>query len=120
MSRLLTALAFTAAALPALASDVDDTRADIEKTLGGVPTFVSQIADSALPGLWQQTKALEFSSDTALDPKTKALISLGVSAQIPCNYCIWMDTNSARQAGATERCGQHARLPGGGIDPRSR
>ncbi len=103
MSRLLTALAFTAAALPALASDVDDTRADIEKTLGGVPTFVSQIADSALPGLWQQTKALEFSSDTALDPKTKALISLGVSAQIPCNYCIWMDTNSARQAGATDQ-----------------
>ncbi|WP_347312441.1 carboxymuconolactone decarboxylase family protein [Defluviimonas sp. SAOS-178_SWC] len=103
MSRLLTALAFTAAALPALASEVDDARADIEKTLGGVPSFVSQIADSALPGLWQQTKALEFSSDTALDPKTKALISLGVAAQIPCNYCIWMDTNSARQAGATDQ-----------------
>lgn len=103
MTRLLTALAFTVAMQPALASDVDATRADIEKTLGGVPTFISQIADSALPGLWQQTKMLEFSSDTALDPKTKALISLGVAAQIPCSYCVWMDTNSARTAGASDQ-----------------
>jgi AhpD family alkylhydroperoxidase len=37
-----------------------------------------------------------------LDPKVKALISLAVAAQIPCDYCIWADTNSARQAGATD------------------
>jgi AhpD family alkylhydroperoxidase len=103
MSRFLTAIALTAFAVPVHASDVDATRADIEKTLGRVPTFISQVANSALPGLWQQTKALEFSTDTALDPKTKALISLGVSAQIPCSYCIWMDTNSARSAGATDQ-----------------
>ena len=29
-------------------------------------------------------------------------ISLAVSAQIPCQYCIWEDTESAKQAGATE------------------
>jgi len=103
MTRLSLALALTALALPAAASDVDATKADIENTLGGVPSFVSQIADSALPGLWLQTKELEFSDDTALDTKTKALISLGVAAQIPCSYCIWMDTNTARQAGATDQ-----------------
>jgi alkylhydroperoxidase/carboxymuconolactone decarboxylase family protein YurZ len=26
----------------------------------------------------------------------------GTTAQIPCTYCIWADTNSARQAGATQ------------------
>jgi len=104
MTRLLTAAAMIASfALPAVAGDVEATKADIQETLGGVPSFVSQIADSALPGLWMQTKELEFSTDTALDPKTKALISLGVAAQIPCTYCIWMDTNSARAAGATDQ-----------------
>lgn len=78
-------------------------RADIAATLGGEPSFIASVADSALPGLWAQTKALEMSGDTALDVKTKALISLGVSAQIPCTYCIWMDTNTARQNGATDQ-----------------
>ena len=103
MTRLLTLAAVLALAAPALASDVDATKADIQNTLGGVPTFISQVADAALPGLWLQTKTLEFSADTALDAKTKALVSLGVSAQIPCTYCVWMDTNSARQAGATDQ-----------------
>lgn len=103
MIRPLAALGLALTALPAAAADLDATRADIEKTLGGTPTFISQLADSALPGLWQQTRALEFSDDTALDAKTKALVSLGVSAQIPCSYCIWLDTNSARAAGATDQ-----------------
>ena len=40
--------------------------------------------------------------ETALDAKTKALISLAVAAQIPCQYCIWSDTRDAMAAGATE------------------
>jgi len=76
---------------------------DIAATLGGVPTFVNAIADAALPGLWQQAKDLELSGDTALDRKTKALISLAVAAQIPCTYCIWSDTQAARSAGATDQ-----------------
>lgn len=79
------------------------TRADIETTFGALPTFVGSVADSALPGLWQQTKALELSGPTALDPKTKALIGLAVAAQIPCDYCVWADTNTARQNGATDQ-----------------
>ncbi len=43
------------------------------------------------------------SGNTALESKTKALISLAVAAQIPCTYCIWMDTNTARQNGATDQ-----------------
>jgi len=92
------------ATLPAVAQDTRaEVTAEITAMMGGVPSFVNQIADSALPGLWKESKMLEFSGDTALDSKTKALISLAVSAQIPCQYCVWMDTNSARQFGATDQ-----------------
>jgi len=92
------------APLPALADDaeVKATMDDIQATMGGVPTFVGTVSKAALPGLWKQLKDLELSEDTALDPKTKSLISLAVASQIPCTYCIWADTNSARAAGATD------------------
>lgn len=83
-------------------AEVDATYKDIEQTLGLVPTFLHQVSKTALPGAWAEVKALQFSGDTALPPKVKALISLAVSAQIPCSYCIWEDTESAKQAGATE------------------
>lgn len=98
---LLVALAVAAPAV-AFAGDVEATRTDIAATLGGVPSFIDSVAKAALPGLWESTKALQFSDDTALDMKAKALISLAVSAQIPCACCVWMDTNSARAAGATD------------------
>jgi AhpD family alkylhydroperoxidase len=104
MTRLITAaLVAAATALPAAAEDAQAARDDIAATMGGVPTFISQIADTALPGIWLEAKQLEFSGDTALDSKTKALISLAVAAQIPCAYCVWLDTNSARAAGATDQ-----------------
>jgi AhpD family alkylhydroperoxidase len=81
---------------------LDATHQDIKQTLGKVPGFLSQFPKAALPGAWSEVKALEFSDDTALPSKVKALISLAVSAQIPCHYCIWEDTQSAKQAGATD------------------
>lgn len=102
--KLLAAFALTVASSQlSLAQDAAQTRTEIENMIGFVPSFVGSVADSALPGLWQETAALEFSEDTALEPKVKALISLAVAAQIPCNYCIWSDTNSARQYGATDQ-----------------
>ncbi|MCC6983113.1 MAG: carboxymuconolactone decarboxylase family protein [Bauldia sp.] len=76
---------------------------DIRATAGFVPSFVYAFPESAIAGAWAELKALEFSDDTALDARTKALISLAVSAQIPCQYCIWLDTNSARAAGASDQ-----------------
>lgn len=83
-------------------AEVDATYKDVERTLGSVPSFLHKVSKAALPGAWAEVKALQFSSETALPPKVKALISLAVSAQIPCQYCIWEDTESAKQAGATE------------------
>ncbi len=90
-------------AAPAQETEAAAARADIQATFGMTPSFIGSIDPATLPGLWQMTKALQFSGDTALDAKTKALISLGVAAQIPCTYCIWMDTATARQNGATDR-----------------
>lgn len=92
------------AAGPALAgpAEIDATYKDVEQTLGSVPSFLRQVSKAALPGAWAEVKALQFSGETALPPKVKALISLAVSAQIPCSHCIWEDTESARRAGATE------------------
>lgn len=93
---------FCVAPLPALADDYDSAIKDMESTLGGVPSFVKQFPKAALPGAWSELKNLELSDKTALPPKTKALISLAVAAQIPCTYCIWADTNTARQLGASD------------------
>ena len=104
VAAIATAMSF--AAVPALAQDAmsaDDTYKEIESAMGGVPTFVQQIAKSAVPGFWTLVRDLEFSETTALDPKTKALISLAVASQIPCQYCVWADTNTLKSMGATDQ-----------------
>lgn len=40
--------------------------------------------------------------DGALDAKTKELIGLAVSAQVPCEYCVYFHRKAAEQHGATE------------------
>ena len=103
ISAFILAAGFAIAPLAVRAdSSSDAVYADIEKTFGSVPSFVKALPKAALAGLWQQQKDLELSGKTALSPKTKALISLAVAAQIPCNYCIWADTNLAKQMGATD------------------
>ena len=54
------------------------------------------VLDSSLES-YQATYA-----DGALDGKTKHLIALSTSAQIPCEYCIIGHTQAARGAGATD------------------
>lgn len=101
---LIAATVFAATGAVAQDSAADQTRAQIAEAMGGtVPSFVGSVADAALPGLWAQTMSLEMGEGTALDTKTKALISIAVAAQIPCHYCVWIDTNTAKQAGATDQ-----------------
>jgi AhpD family alkylhydroperoxidase len=98
--------ALIAGGMAASAGDMSEGRkavyADIQKTFGGVPSFVNAIPDAALGGFWQEEKNLELSDKTALPPKVKALISLAVASQIPCTYCIWSDTQTAKQMGASD------------------
>lgn len=95
-----------AVATPVLAQDAmmsqDEVFTQVQDMLGGVPTFLKQIPKTALGGYWALERDLEFSDKTALDAKTKALISLAVASQIPCQYCIWADTHTLKQLGATD------------------
>jgi AhpD family alkylhydroperoxidase len=86
----------------AATKSAEDTYKEIEKSMGKVPTFLKLYPKAAVAGAWAQERDLELSDKTALSPKVKALISLAVSAQIPCQYCIWADTKSAKQFGATQ------------------
>jgi AhpD family alkylhydroperoxidase len=94
------------AALPALADDAmaspDAVYQEVQTMLGGVPSFVKQLPKAALGGFWTLERDLELSDKTALDAKTKALISLAVASQIPCQYCIWADTQTLKRLGATD------------------
>lgn len=83
-------------------SPAEAARADVQKTLGFVPQFMLKVPDPAFPGLWEEMKGLQLNPNTALGGKTKELVSLGVSAQIPCRYCIVAHTEFARLNGATE------------------
>jgi AhpD family alkylhydroperoxidase len=85
------------------AAPADATLKQIKQQYGFVPGFVKGIPDEGIPAAWDEMQLLEMSSDTALPAKIKELISLGVSAQIPCRYCIYADSQFARSAGATDR-----------------
>jgi AhpD family alkylhydroperoxidase len=99
-------LALMSADQPALAQDANSqaeaTYQDIAKTYGFVPGFAKTYPKHAISGAWQMSKALEMSPDNKLDPKMKSLINLAVAAQIPCRYCIWIETEMAKKAGASE------------------
>ena len=85
-----------------MSGSLAQTHKEIEQVFGKVPEFVKAFPEAALPGAWSEAKAIEFSDDTALSAKTKSLIALAVAAQIPCQYCIWSDTQSAKKAGASD------------------
>ena len=79
------------------------TYREIEATLGGVPTHIKAYPQSAVAGAWAMFKGLELEPEkNALEPKVKSLINLAVAAQIPCQYCVWLETKMARDRGATD------------------
>ena len=75
---------------------------DIEATIGVVPSHFKAYPKSAVAGAWEMTKGLLFGEGNALEPKVKSLIGVAVAAQIPCQYCISLETKFAKQGGATE------------------
>ena len=96
---LVGAVSFTAAQdLPS----VEDTYKEIETTFGVVPSHIKSYPKSAVAGAWAMTRGLLMDENNALEPKVKSLINLAVAAQIPCQYCIWLETRFARAQGATD------------------
>lgn len=83
-------------------SSVKATYADIEKTLGIVPTFMKFVPDAALEGAWQDMKGIQLNASSAIEGKYKELIGLAVASQIPCKYCVYFHTQAALTNGATK------------------
>ena len=79
------------------------TRAEIERMIGFVPSFLKALPDSALPGAWAEMKTLQISDKTALPCKVKELIGLAVAAQVPCKYCTYGHTEFAKMSGASQQ-----------------
>ena len=75
---------------------------DIEQTLGSVPGFFRLFPESGIAGAWAEFKSVQLNPKTKLDVKTKELLGLAVSAQIPCQYCIYFHTAVAKANGATD------------------
>ncbi|SEP18451.1 carboxymuconolactone decarboxylase family protein [Aquisalimonas asiatica] len=70
---------------------------------GDAPDFVQNTyPEHSVEEAWQNIQSIIVSPDTALDGKTKELIALAVSAQIPCDYCVYSHTRGAEAHGATD------------------
>jgi AhpD family alkylhydroperoxidase len=107
--RTITIIATVAASLAASsqgyaqqAPSLEETFKEIEAAYGVVPTFIKAYPKIGVAQAWALTKALELNPESKLDPKVKSLINIAVAAQIPCRYCVWLDTKFARDAGATD------------------
>lgn len=79
-----------------------DLRKELEQTFGFVPSFALTTTPAALRLWWTTIRDFQLSENTAIPGKYKELIGLGVSAQIPCHYCVLFHTEAARLNGATE------------------
>lgn len=82
--------------------DAKATYADMQKTLGLVPTFLKAFPEEGIAAAWDELKSVQMNPATALSPKTKELIGLAVAAQIPCRYCTYFHTQFAKLNGATD------------------
>jgi AhpD family alkylhydroperoxidase len=84
-------------------SEAQATYADIEKTLGLVPSFMKAFPEEAIGAAWDEFKAVQLNPTSAIPSKYKELIGLAVAAQIPCRYCTYFHTKAAGLNGASDR-----------------
>lgn len=84
---------------------------EMEKEFGMMPIMFKVYPKHALPSIWENYKQLT-SSDNKIPAKYRELIGLAVSAQIPCEYCTYFHTASAKAHGATDEEIQEAIVHG--------
>lgn len=78
----------------------EQTRNEIEDQFGQVPSWLEAMPEAVQDTTWAQMRDFQF-AETALDPKTKELIGLGVSGATRCAYCTYFHTEAAKLHGAT-------------------
>ena len=78
----------------------ETAKKEITGTFGTFPSFFDAFPKYALSGAWQAYKELQ--GPGSIDPKNRELIGLAVASQIPCTYCVYFHTASAKAMGATD------------------
>jgi len=86
---------------PSQSTEVQATYKDIKQTLGIVPTFLKDYPEAGISGAWQEMKGLQLNPKSVLPGKYKELIGLAIAAQIPCRFCVYFHTESAKLNKAT-------------------
>ena len=79
----------------------EKAKKEIVQQFGTFPSMFEEFPKHALPGAWESFKQLN-SPTSKIPPKYRELLQLAVAAQIPCAYCIYFHTESAKAFGATE------------------
>ena len=79
----------------------DKTKAEIEQVFGTFPSFFEVFPEHALAGAWETFSQLN-GPDSKIPAKYRELLQLAVASQIPCDYCIYFHTASAKANGATD------------------
>jgi len=68
--------------------------------LGVLPAHIQAYSDAAVAG--DTTWDVQIEESNGLDLKVKSLIGVAVAAQIPCRYCLWLETTVAKANGVTD------------------
>jgi AhpD family alkylhydroperoxidase len=76
-------------------------QAEMKAMFGSVPVMFTKLPVHVRASAWEWFKSMS-SPDAAIPPKYGELISLGVAAQIPCDYCVYAHTTMAKMHGATD------------------
>jgi len=79
----------------------EDAKSEIQEIFGTFPGMFKAFPKYALAGAWESFKQLN-GPEGKIPPKYKELIQLAVAAQIPCDYCIYYHTASAKAFGASD------------------
>jgi len=79
----------------------EKAKQEIIQEFGTVPSMFDNFPDHALAGAWETFKQLH-SPESKIPAKYRELLQLAVSAQIPCQYCIYFHTASAKAFGASD------------------
>ncbi|WP_276261534.1 carboxymuconolactone decarboxylase family protein [Haloglomus litoreum] len=78
-----------------------DTRKELEESLGRVPSFVEALAPAAADHSWGIMRDLEL-GETELSHREKALVAIGAASAMQCQYCIHFHREEARLHGVSD------------------
>ena len=92
----------------------ENAKNEIQEQFGTLPSFFEVFPKHALAGAWENFKQLN-GPESKIPPKYRELLQLAVASQIPCDYCIYFHTASAKANGATDEEIQEAVAHGAAV-----